>query len=175
MAAHGRRSGTPTRAEYDEFAAPRRELEEMIANAEKRIADGNGFQRDGYLIREAREHAKRYGLEGYDDTLNDLAKRGQAAFDRRLADADARRAAAAQTDRERREVADAADAAKYAGPVKMTMDEWKRIHRDFKSFNGGNRTVMQDGRILPGPRSSRRRSRRPLMAAISDREILTPM
>ena len=60
---------------------------------------------------------------------------------------DARRAAAAQTDRERREVADAADAAKYAGPVKMTMDEWKRIHRDFKSFNGGNRTVMQDGRI----------------------------
>ena len=59
--------GTPTKAEYDEFAAPRRELEEMIANAEKRIADGNGFQRDGYPIREAREHAKRYGLEGYDD------------------------------------------------------------------------------------------------------------
>jgi hypothetical protein len=139
--------GYAYKAEYDEFAAPRRELEEMIANAEKRIADGAGFQRDGYPIRDAREHAKRYSLEGYDDTLNDLAKRGQAAFDRSLAEERARIAAAEQTDRERREAADAADAAKYAGPVKMTMDEWKRIGRDFKSFNGGNRTVMQDGRI----------------------------
>jgi hypothetical protein len=139
--------GYAYKAEYDEFAAPRRELEEMIANAEKRIADGNGFQRDGYPIRDAREHAKRYGLEGYDDTLNDLAKRGQAVFDRGVAEDRARMAAAEQTDRERREAADAADAAKYAGPVKMTMDEWKRIHRDFKSFNGGDRTVMQDGRI----------------------------
>ncbi|WP_297360285.1 LPD38 domain-containing protein [Thauera sp.] len=139
--------GYAYKAEYDEFAAPRRELEEMIANAEKRIADGSGFQRDGYPIRDAREHAKRYGLGGYDDTLNDLAKRGQATFDRSVAEDRARMAAAEQTDRERREAADAADAAKYAGPVKMTMDEWKRIGRDFKSFNGGNRTVMQDGRI----------------------------
>jgi hypothetical protein len=139
--------GYAYKAEYDEFAAPRRELEEMIANAEKRIADGNGFQRDGYPIRDAREHAKRYSLKGYEDTLNDLAKRGQATFDRRIAEDSARIAAAKQADRERREAADAADAAKYAGPVKMTMDEWKRIGRDFKSFNGGNRTVMQDGRI----------------------------
>jgi hypothetical protein len=139
--------GYAYKAEYDEFAAPRRELEEMIANAEKRIADGSGFQRDGYPIRDAREHAKRYGLEGYDDTLNDLAKRGQATFDRSIAEDRARMAAAEQTDRERREAADAADAAKYAGPVKMTMDEWKHIGRDFKSFNGGKRTVMQDGRI----------------------------
>ncbi len=139
--------GYAYKAEYDEFAAPRRELEEMIANAEKRIADGSGFQRDGYPIRDAREHAKRYSLEGYDDTLNDLAKRGQAVFDRSIAEERARMAAAEQTDRERREAADAADAAKYAGPVKMTMDEWKRISRDFKSFNGGKRTVMQDGRI----------------------------
>jgi hypothetical protein len=139
--------GYAYKAEYDEFAAPRRELEEMIANAEKRIADGTGFQRDGYPIRDAREHAKRYSLKGYEDTLNDLAKRGQATFDRRIAEDSARIAAAKQADRERREAADAADAAKYAGPVKMTMDEWKRIGRDFKSFNGGNRTVMQDGRI----------------------------
>ncbi|AMO36602.1 PLxRFG domain-containing protein [Thauera humireducens] len=139
--------GYAYKTEYDEFAAPRRELEEMIANAEKRIADGTGFQRDGYPIREAREHAKRYGLEDYDDTLNDLAKRGQATFDRGVAEDRARMAAAEQTDRERREADAAADAAKYAGPVKMTMDEWKRIGRDFKSFNGGNRTVMQDGRI----------------------------
>lgn len=165
--------GYAYKTEYDEFAAPRRELEEMIANAEKRIADGTGFQRDGYPIRDAREHAKRYSLKGYDDTLNDLAKRGQAAFDRSLAEERARIAAAEQTDRERREAADAADAAKYAGPVKMTMDEWKRIGRDFKSFNGGNRTVMQDGRIRR-VEIVREKVEAPVDGGDRAREILTP-
>ena len=139
--------GYAYKTEYDEFAAPRRELEEMIANAEKRIADGIGFQRDGYPIRDAREHAKRYGLEGYDDTLNDLEKRGQAAFDRSVAEGRARMAAAEQADRERREAEQAADAAKYAAPIQMTMDEWKRISKDFKGIINGGRTAMIDGRM----------------------------
>jgi len=139
--------GYAYKTEYDEFAAPRRELEEMIANAEKRIADGNGFQRDGYPIRDAREHAKRYNLEGYDETLNDLERRGQAALDKYNADGYARMEAERKAAVERREAEQAADAAKYAAPVQMTMDEWKRIHKDFKGIINGGRTAMIDGRM----------------------------
>lgn len=29
----------------------------------------------------------------------------------------------------------------------MTMDEWKDIHKDYKSYNGGDRTAMIGGRM----------------------------
>lgn len=138
--------GYAYKSDYDEFAAPRREMDEYIATARKRIADGSGFSRsDGYPIRDAREHAKRYALKGYDDTLNELEAEGQRVHDAFVARERERIEKADKEAQRRREEEMARE--QDNTPIKMTMDEWKRIHKDFKSFNGGNRTVLHGGRI----------------------------
>ena len=140
--------GYAYKTDYDEFASARQDMDKLLSDAMQRIADGLGFSRtDGYPIREARALATRYALEGYDATLNELEIEGQRIFDERTKALHEEQIAREKAQSDKWQAERDAEAEKYSAPVQMTMDEWKDIHKDYKSYNGGDRTAMIGGRM----------------------------
>lgn len=140
--------GYAYKTDYDEFASARQDMDKLLSDARQRIADGLGFSRtDGYPIREARALSTRYALEGYDATLNELEIEGQRIFDERTKALREEQIAREKAQSDKWQAERDAEAEKYSAPVQMTMDEWKDIHKDYKSYNGGDRTAMIGGRM----------------------------
>ena len=141
---YGHDFGYAYKADFDELAQPRQEVDASLNTLEQRLNEGNAIQSEGF-IRSAKEVIER-------NNLGDYAKDRMAQLARRAADVsksvlDKMRAAKAekeQADAQKR-AEDQAKAAEPKPPIEMTMDEWKAVSKDFKGMIDGKRTVMRDG------------------------------
>lgn len=129
--------------DYDEFAAPKAELDKQIKHLSDRLDENNGIEGE-QMLEGIRRQADKFGLAEYKnkiDVLSAKLNKVNVASKRKL-DADkADRAARDEAERSKPKAATAADE-----PIKMTMEQWKKVHADFKGrLPDGTRAVVRDG------------------------------
>lgn len=130
-------------ATYDEFAKPRAELDAILSTLEKRLDDGNCCDAQ-WFIDSAHKVIVQHNLGDYGkDRLHELQKKA----------AQVSRATSERITAEKKRTAAQEQAPKVAahnkpqplGPIEMTMEKWKAIHKDFKGIYSGQRTVLRGG------------------------------
>lgn len=140
---HGQDFGYAYPAEYDEFAAPRAEVDEALDGLAKRLESENSSDAQATVDR-ARKLIEQhnlgdYGKERMADLLTKAAEVSKSVLDKMKA-AKARKEAV-----EAQKRAEEQAAKKPLPDVVMTMDEWKAEHKDFKSIVDGQRMVLREG------------------------------
>ncbi|MGB6097883.1 MAG: PLxRFG domain-containing protein [Comamonas thiooxydans] len=131
---HGLDFGYAYPAEYDEFAAPRADVDEALDGLAKRLESENSSDAQATIDR-ARKIIDQHNLGDYAKgrMAELLTKAGEVS----KSVLDKMKASKARKDAE--------DAKKPLPDVVMTMDQWKAEHKDFKSIVGGQRMVLREG------------------------------
>lgn len=140
---HGLDFGYAYPADYDEFAAPRAEVDEALNGLAKRLESENSSDAQATIDR-ARKIIDQHNLGDYAKgrMAELLTKAGEVS----KSVLDKMKAAKARKDAEdAKKRADEQAAKKPLPDVVMTMDEWKAEHKDFKSIVGGQRMVLREG------------------------------
>lgn len=140
--------GYAYKADFDESARPKGEVDAELDKLEKRLNDGIAIQADGF-IRTAKDVIER-------NSLGDYAKGRIAQLEKKASEVSGNaleKMRAETMEREAKEAKERTDAqAKVSEPkpaIDMTMDEWKAISKDFKGNIDGQRMVMRDGGMRP--------------------------
>ncbi len=135
--------GYAYKADFDEMAAPKAEVDADLDKLEQRLNDENSLQWEGF-ISSAKSTIERENLGDYAKArIADLSKRAAELSNSVL---DKMRAAKAE-----KEAQDAkARAEKVANEkplpdIDMTMEEWKATSKDYKSIMDGQRMVLREG------------------------------
>ncbi len=119
---------------YDEFSEPKAEMERQLSDIERRL-NGNTSGAEA-LLDKAKEHAARFNLPGYQSRIDALSLKLQslhAEMQRQQEAANEPKPPVAAPPGKR--------------PIRMTMEEWKKTHKDFKSNKNGERMVMRGGAL----------------------------
>jgi phospholipid N-methyltransferase len=134
--------------DYDEYAAPRAEIDKQVKTLSERLDAGNGIEAV-QMLEDIEKQVKHFRLDQYKPEIDRLRQKiveVDRQFQDRLTEDRARKQA--QADDEARRVADeAAKAPKKV--IRMTMDEWKKVHRDYKANYADGRVVMHGGQMVP--------------------------
>jgi protein-L-isoaspartate O-methyltransferase len=133
---------------YDEYAAPRADIEKGIATLEERLDAGNGIDASR-LLEDIEKQVNHFKLMQYASAVDRLRQK-IVEVDRQFQDrltADRMRKQAQAADDARRAADEAAKAPKKV--IRMTMDEWKKVHRDYKGNYPDGRVVMHGGQMVP--------------------------
>lgn len=136
------------KADYDEYESIHDEITKTLNTVASRLDDGNSIDAQD-MLRDAENQAKDRGVaDQYLDRIQelrskaiDVSNKAQAEYEARQTEADSKAEAQRQKERE--------EAARQPEPVvRMTMDEWKATHKDFKGTINGQRTVLRNGRMV---------------------------
>lgn len=139
--------GYAYKADFDESARPKGEVDAELDKLEKRLNDGIAIQADGF-IRTAKDVIER-------NSLGDYAKGRIAQLEKKASEVSGNaleKMRAETMEREAKEAKERTDAqAKVSEPkpaIDMTMDEWKAISKDFKDVQHAYKLLKPGGRIV---------------------------
>lgn len=131
--------------DYDEFKQPRSEVDAGIKNLSDRLDAGNSIEAE-LMLRDLRSKAGTYSLSGYGAEFDRLhSKIIDVEADNRKKYEESRAAEAARAAEKQRQESEA-QATKPRQVIRMTMDEWKKVHRDFRMGSGTDRATMYGGK-----------------------------
>ncbi|KGG90963.1 hypothetical protein P245_14440 [Comamonas thiooxydans] len=140
---HGQDFGYAYPASYDEFAVSRAEVDKALDGLAKRLESENSSDAQATVDR-VRTIIDRHNLGDYAkgrmaELLTKAAEVSKSVLDKM-------KAAKARKDAEDAQKRAEEQAAQKPLPdVVMTMDEWKAVHKDFKSIVDGQRMVLREG------------------------------
>ncbi|TAL80701.1 MAG: hypothetical protein EPN77_19375 [Candidimonas sp.] len=130
---------------YDERAAPREACLKRIRNLEDRLNSGNSIDAQ-FLLDQVQNDVLRYQLHEFEPDLARLhAKSLELIISRRTSETTEKAARQAAADQRKRDEENPAKR-RPQKLIRMTMEEWKKVHRDFKGkLPDGGRSVIHNG------------------------------
>jgi hypothetical protein len=139
--------GYVEKADYDEFAKYRKQAEYYIGIIENQLKNGYTENLDGFF-RKADEAAKDSGEASYEPKIQALREqKGLLKIENNKKD-DLKKEAEALKRQIEIDAENAKKSALIPEPnLEMTMERWKKIHRDFKGRIDGQRTAMVGGKM----------------------------
>lgn len=133
---------------YDEFKNIRQEIGNVLDLVESRL-NGNNSIESMDMIRGAENQARERGLfDEYKQRIQDLRLLSSKVSNEVLESIKEKNPEPGKQREQQSDRAKAEEEEKPRQVIRMTMDEWKRVHRDSKGTIDGRRSALYEGRLF---------------------------